>query len=234
MLLEIDNLDCNYGRIRALHGVSLTVDEGELVALIGANGAGKTTLLRCISGVQPASGGTIRFAGDDITAMAPERRVRCGIAQAPEHRQVFGPLSVTDNLLLGGYTRSRAEVSEDMDKAFSMFPDLKQRRRQSAGTLSGGQQQMLAISRALMARPRLLLLDEPSMGLAPALVAEVFDAITALRDAGVTILLVEQNAFAALSVAKRGYVIETGRISLSDTGTALLENDAVKSAYLGI
>ena len=234
MLLEIDNLDCNYGRIRVLHGVSLTVDEGELVALVGANGAGKTTLLRCISGVQPASGGTIRFAGDDITAIAPERRVRRGIAQAPEHRQVFGPLSVTDNLLLGGYTRSRAEVSEDMDKAFSMFPDLKQRRRQSAGTLSGGQQQMLAISRALMARPRLLLLDEPSMGLAPALVAEVFDAITALRDAGVTILLVEQNAFAALSVAKRGYVIETGRILLADTGAALLENDAVKSAYLGI
>jgi branched-chain amino acid transport system ATP-binding protein len=234
MLLEIDNLDCNYGRIQALRSVSLTVDEGELVALVGANGAGKTTLLRCISGVQPASGGTIHFAGDDITAMAAERRVRRGIAQAPEHRQVFGPLSVTDNLLLGGYTRTRAEVSEDMDKAFAMFPDLKQRRRQSAGTLSGGQQQMLAISRALMARPRLLLLDEPSMGLAPALVAEVFDAITALRDAGVTILLVEQNAFAALSVAKRGYVIETGRISLADTGAALLENDAVKSAYLGI
>jgi branched-chain amino acid transport system ATP-binding protein len=234
MLLEIDNLDCNYGRIRALHGVSLSVEEGELVALVGANGAGKTTLLRCISGVQPASGGAIRFAGDDITAMAPERRVRRGIAQAPEHRQVFGPLSVTDNLLLGGYTRSRAEIAEDVDKAFAMFPDLKQRRRQAAGTLSGGQQQMLAISRALMARPRLLLLDEPSMGLAPALVAEVFDAITALRDAGVTILLVEQNAFAALSVAKRGYVIEAGRISLSDTGAALLENDAVKSAYLGI
>jgi branched-chain amino acid transport system ATP-binding protein len=234
MLLEIDNLDCNYGRIRALHGVSLSVEEGELVALVGANGAGKTTLLRCISGVQPASGGAIRFAGDDITAMAPERRVRRGIAQAPEHRQVFGPLSVTDNLLLGGYTRSRAEIAEDVDKAFAMFPDLKQRRRQAAGTLSGGQQQMLAISRALMARPRLLLLDEPSMGLAPALVAEVFDAITALRDAGVTILLVEQNAFAALSVAKRGYVIEAGRISLSDTGAAPLENDAVKSAYLGI
>ena len=234
MLLEIDNLDCNYGRIRALHGVSLTVEEGELVALVGANGAGKTTLLRCISGVQPASGGAIRFAGDDITALAAEQRVRCGIAQAPEHRQVFGPLSVTDNLLLGGYTRSRAEVAEDMDKAFAMFPDLKQRRRQSAGTLSGGQQQMLAISRALMARPKLLLLDEPSMGLAPALVEEVFDAITALRDAGVTILLVEQNAFAALSVARRGYVIETGRISLADTGAALLENDAVKSAYLGI
>jgi len=234
MLLEIDNLDCNYGRIRALHGVSLTVDEGELVALVGANGAGKTTLLRCISGVQPAGGGAIRFAGDDITRLAPERRVRRGIAQAPEHRQVFGPLSVHDNLLLGGYTRSRGEISEDMDKAFAMFPDLKQRRRQAAGTLSGGQQQMLAISRALMARPRLLLLDEPSMGLAPALVAEVFEAIKALRDAGVTILLVEQNAFAALSVAKRGYVIETGRISLSDTGAALLENDAVKSAYLGI
>ncbi len=234
MLLEIDELDCNYGRIRALHGVSLTVDQGELVALVGANGAGKTTLLRCISGVQPASGGTIRFAGQDITRLAPERRVRLGIAQAPEHRQVFGPLSVTDNLLLGGYTRSRAEIAEDMDRAFSMFPDLKQRRSQTAGTLSGGQQQMLAISRALMARPRLLLLDEPSMGLAPALVAEVFDAIETLRDAGVTILLVEQNAFAALSVAKRGYVIETGRISLSDSGAALLENEAVKSAYLGI
>jgi len=234
MLLEIDNLVCNYGRIRALHGVSLSVGEGELVALVGANGAGKTTLLRCISGVQPAGGGAIRFAGDDVTAMAPERRVRLGIAQAPEHRQVFGPLSVTDNLLLGGYTRSRAEVLQDMEKAFAMFPDLKQRRRQAAGTLSGGQQQMLAISRALMARPRLLLLDEPSMGLAPALVAEVFDAITALRDAGVTILLVEQNAFAALSVAKRGYVIETGRIALADTGAALLEDDSVKSAYLGI
>jgi branched-chain amino acid transport system ATP-binding protein len=232
-LLEIAGLTSHYGRIQALKGIDLSVREGELLALVGANGAGKTTLLRTISGVQPASGGTIRFAGDDITRIKAARRVTLGIAQVPEGRQVFGPLSVEDNLMLGAYTRSEG-MAEDRDRIYAMFPALRQKRREPAGTLSGGQQQMLAIGRALMARPKLLLLDEPSMGLAPLLVAEIFATIRTLKEAGTTIFLVEQNAHAALAIADRGYVLETGRIVLQDSGRALLANDKVKEAYLGL
>jgi branched-chain amino acid transport system ATP-binding protein len=232
-LLEIAGLTSHYGRIQALKGIDLSVREGELLALVGANGAGKTTLLRTISGVQAASGGTIRFAGDDITRIKAARRVTLGIAQVPEGRQVFGPLSVEDNLMLGAYTRSEG-MAEDRDRIYAMFPALRQKRREPAGTLSGGQQQMLAIGRALMARPKLLLLDEPSMGLAPLLVAEIFATIRTLKEAGTTIFLVEQNAHAALGIADRGYVLETGRVVLQDSGRALLANDKVKEAYLGL
>ncbi len=234
MLLSISGLTSHYGRIQALAGIDLTVAEGELLALVGANGAGKTTLLRTISGVQPATGGSVRYADRDITRSAPSDRVRLGIAQVPEGRQVFGPLAVEDNLMLGGYTRPKAERAAEMEKVYALFPVLAQRRREPAGTLSGGQQQMLAIGRALMAKPRLLLLDEPSMGLAPLLVEEIFRAIVALKKAGTTIFLVEQNARAALAIADRGYVLETGRIVLHDTGAALLENDKVREAYLGV
>ncbi len=233
-LLEIAGLSSHYGRIPALRGVDLTLAEGELLALVGANGAGKTTLLRAISGVQPASAGTIRFAGADITRLSPSRRVRLGIAQVPEGRQVFGPLSVADNLMLGGYTRPKGEAAADLDYAYNLFPALAERRTQAAGTLSGGQQQMLAIARALMARPRLLLLDEPSMGLAPLLVEEIFRAIVALKRQGTTIFLVEQNAHAALAIADRGYVLETGQVVLHDSGAALLANERVQQAYLGV
>jgi branched-chain amino acid transport system ATP-binding protein len=232
-LLEATGLTSHYGRIQALKGIDLSVRQGELLALVGANGAGKTTLLRTLSGVQPASGGSIRFAGEDITRMKAARRVALGIAQVPEGRQVFGPLSFEDNLRLGAYTRKEG-IDEDRDRVFAMFPVLKQKRREPAGTLSGGQQQMLAIGRALMARPTLLLLDEPSMGLAPLLVAEIFATIRNLKAAGTTIFLVEQNAHAALAIADRGYVLETGRIVLQDSGRALLANDRVKEAYLGL
>jgi len=234
MLLSISGLDAHYGRIRALNNVDLHVGEGELVALVGANGAGKTTLMRTVSGVQNASSGAIRFDGKDITRLSAAGRVRLGIAQVPEGRQVFAPMSVEDNLLLGGFTRSKAESAEGIEIAYSMFPKLKDRRKQQAGTLSGGEQQMLAMSRALMAKPRLLLLDEPSMGLSPLLVDETFDNIVRLRAAGTTIFIVEQNAYKALSIAERGYVMETGRIILEDAGLALLDNDAVKASYLGI
>jgi branched-chain amino acid transport system ATP-binding protein len=233
-MLRITGLTSHYGRIQALKGIDLEVGEGELVSLVGANGAGKTTLMCTISGVQPASGGSIHFDGTDITGLTAERRVRLGISQVPEGRQVFAPMAVEDNLRLGGYTRRAAEVAEDLEKVYAMFPVLKERRRQPAGTLSGGQQQMLVISRALMARPRLLLLDEPSMGLAPILVDETFEVIRRLRAAGTTIFLVEQNAYKALSVADRGYVLETGRTILTDSGQALLANDVVKAAYLGV
>jgi branched-chain amino acid transport system ATP-binding protein len=234
MLLEVTGLTSHYGRIQALRGVDVAVDEGELVALVGANGAGKTTLLRTISGVLPASGGDIRFAGRDITGDRPEARVRMGIAQVPEGREVFGPMSVEDNLVLGGYTARSADVRVNLDRMYGMFPRLRERRRQVAGTLSGGEQQMLAIARALMARPRLLLLDEPSMGLAPLIVEQIFDTITGLKGSGVTIFLVEQNALAALSVADRGYVLESGAVVLTDSGHRLLDNDQVKAAYLGL
>jgi branched-chain amino acid transport system ATP-binding protein len=232
-LLDIAGLTSHYGRIQALKGIELSVREGELLALVGANGAGKTTLLRTISGVQPASGGTVRFAGEDITRVKAARRVARGIAQVPEGRQVFGPLSVEDNLMLGAYTRADG-MAEDRERIYAMFPVLRQKRHEPAGTLSGGQQQMLAMGRALMARPKLLLLDEPSMGLAPLLVAEIFDTIRTLKAAGTTIFLVEQNAHAALAIADRGYVLETGRIVLQDSGPALLANDRVKQAYLGL
>jgi branched-chain amino acid transport system ATP-binding protein len=232
-LLEIAGLTSHYGRIQALKGIDLAVREGELLALVGDNGAGKTTLLRAISGVQPATGGAIRFGGEDITRVKAARRVTRGIAQVPEGRQVFGPLSVEDNLSLGGYTRDD-DIGPDLDRIYAMFPVLRQKRHEPAGTLSGGQQQMLAIGRALMARPRLLLLDEPSMGLSPLLVAEIFATIRTLKAAGTTIFLVEQNAHAALAIADRGYVLETGRIVLQDSGPALLTNARVKEAYLGL
>ena len=234
MLLEITGLTSHYGRIQALKGIDVKVAEGELVALVGANGAGKTTLLRCISGVQPVSGGSISFAGQDITRMPPEGRVGLGICQSPEGRQVFGPMSVEDNLRLGAYRRHGPDVTADMDRMYEMFPILFKKRELPAGTLSGGQQQMLAIARALMANPRVLLLDEPSMGLAPLLVAEIFRIIQALKDGGTTIFLVEQNAYAALAIADRGYVLETGSVVLSDIGSKLLADDKVKEAYLGL
>jgi len=233
-LLEVTSLGCHYGPIQALDGVSLTVGDGELVALVGANGAGKTTLLRTVSGVQPVSAGAILFDGVDITTVAAERRVRLGIIQVPEGRQVLGPMSVEDNLELGGYSRSRAEVAETLEQVYAMFPVLKERRGQAAGILSGGQQQMLAIARALMARPRILLLDEPSMGLSPILVDEVFEKVAQQRALGTTVFLVEQNAFLALSIADRAYVLEAGRVILSDTGEALKANEEVKAAYLGL
>ena len=214
--------------------VSLTVGDGELVALVGANGAGKTTLLRAVSGVQPASAGAILFDGVDITTLAAERRVRLGIIQVPEGRQVLGPMTVEDNLTLGGYSRTRAEVADTLEQVYAMFPVLKERRGQAAGILSGGQQQMLAIARGLMARPRILLLDEPSMGLSPILVDEVFEKVAAQKAQGTTIFLVEQNAFLALSVADRAYVLEAGKVILSDTGEALKTNEKVKAAYLGL
>lgn len=233
-MLEVAKLESRYGRIQALHGVSIRVGQGELVALVGANGAGKTTLLRTISGVQPASGGKVGFDGGDITRLPAPERVRRGIVQVPEGRQVFGPLAVEDNLLLGGYTRDDSERRDGVERAYALFPILKDKRLQAAGTLSGGQQQMLAIGRAMMAKPRLLLLDEPSMGLAPLLVREIMETIVALKKAGTTILLVEQNASAALAIADRGYVLETGSVVLEDTGQALLANDKVKAAYLGV
>ena len=235
VLLAVENLASHYGRIQALRGVNIEVRQGQLVALVGANGAGKTTLLRAISGVQKISGGKVYFADQDITHMRPDQRVRLGICQVPEGRQVFGPLSVEDNLRLGAYTRrDTASIKEDLEQMYTMFPILKQKFRQAAGTLSGGQQQMLAMARALMGRPKLLLLDEPSMGLAPLLIQEIFNSILSLREHGKTVFLVEQNAQAALSIADHAYVIETGETVLSGTGAELLVNEQVKSAYLGI
>ncbi|MBI2317851.1 MAG: ABC transporter ATP-binding protein [Betaproteobacteria bacterium] len=233
-LLEIERLCTHYGRIQALREVSLAVPRGSLVALVGANGAGKTTLLRTISGVQEASGGAIRFAGADITRLRSHARVQLGIAQVPEGRQMFGPMSVEDNLFLGAYTRTRAQGESAIERVYAMFPVLKERRAQPAGTLSGGQQQMLSIGRALMAEPRLLLLDEPSMGLAPQLVAEIFSTVVELARSGTTMLLVEQNAYAALSIADFGYVLETGRTVISGRGRELLADERVKQAYLGM
>ena len=233
-MLEVSALSSHYGRIQALAGIDLTVRDGELVALVGANGAGKTTLLRTLSGVQPASGGRVTFSGEDITHERAHRRVRRGIVQVPEGRQVFGPLSVEDNLRLGAYTRTRAESDAELERVYAMFPALKERRRQAAGVLSGGQQQMLAMGRGLMAKPRLLLLDEPSMGLAPRLVEEIFAEVRSLKQAHTTIFLVDQNARAALSVADRGYVLETGRVVLAGSGAELLRNGQVREAYLGM
>jgi len=233
-MLEIRVLESHYGRIPALKGIDLSVTEGELVALVGANGAGKTTLLRALSGVQRVSAGQVMFCGEDITRVSSDRRVRLGIVQVPEGRLVFAPLSVEDNLRLGGYTRTRAESNSALEQTFTMFPALRERRRQPAGTLSGGQQQMLAMGRAMMARPKLLLLDEPSMGLAPRLVREIFAYIRELKNSGTTIFLVDQNAHAALAAADRGYVLETGRIVHSGTGAQLLEDGQVRQAYLGV
>ncbi|UCH76183.1 MAG: ABC transporter ATP-binding protein [Rhodospirillales bacterium] len=233
-MLEIQNLSAHYGRIRALDAVSLEIGEGELVSLVGANGAGKTTLLRVISGIGPVSAGRVMFDDRDITRLPADSRVRLGIVQVPEGRQVFAPMRVEENLLIGGYTRTAHERAEALARQYERFPALAAARDKPAGMLSGGQQQMLAVARALMGRPRLLLLDEPSLGLAPRLVDEVFDAVTSLRDSGVTVFLVEQNAFQALSIADRGYVMETGQVVLADTGKALLTNERVKAAYLGL
>lgn len=233
-VLDVRNLTSSYGRIQALHGIDLSVGEGQLVALVGSNGAGKTTLLRCISGVQPVREGSISLQGADITRMSADKRVHAGICQVPEGRQVFGPMSIEDNLLMGAFTRAKRDITGDIEKMYALFPVLKEKRLLPAGTLSGGQQQMLAMARALMGRPRLLLLDEPSMGLAPLLVQEIFRIVAALKAQGMTILLVEQNAHAALSIADVGYVIETGVITLSGPGPELLQNEQVKSAYLGM
>jgi branched-chain amino acid transport system ATP-binding protein len=234
ILLEVKGLTSHYGRIQALHGIDLTVGQGQLVALVGANGAGKTTLLRTLSGVQPASAGSIHLRGTAITGASPDRRVRAGMCQVPEGRQVFSPMTIEDNLRMGGFTRPRGEAEADLEKMYGLFPILRDKRKLLAGTLSGGQQQMLAMARGLMGRPELLLLDEPSMGLAPLLIAEIFRIVKSLRDQGITILLVEQNAHAALSIADVGYVIESGAITLSGPGPELLNNKTVQSAYLGM
>jgi branched-chain amino acid transport system ATP-binding protein len=234
MLLEIKNLSSSYGRIQALRDISISVEQGEIVALVGANGAGKSTLLKIISGVQPLTKGSIHFDGVDITHAPSHRRVRMGIAQVPEGRQVFSAMSVEDNLLLGGYTRKRLDIKPGLERCYAMFPRLAERRQQTAGTLSGGEQQMLAICRALMAAPRLLLLDEPSMGLAPLIAEQILRSTSTLRDANVTVFLVEQNAYAALSLSDRGYVMESGDVVMSDTGQNLLRNEQIKSAYLGV
>ena len=232
-MLDVRNLEARYGRIPALKGIDLSIKAGEMVALVGANGAGKSTLLRVLSGVQGCSG-EILFQGKNIQATPPHERVALGIVHAPEGRQVFGPLSVEDNLRLGAYRRGRAQSAASLERVYAMFPVLAERREQAAGSLSGGQQQMLAIGRALMAQPRLLLLDEPSMGLAPRLVAEIFACVRRLRAADTALLLVEQNARAALAIADRGYVLETGRIVLAGTGAGLLADEAVRAAYLGL
>jgi branched-chain amino acid transport system ATP-binding protein len=233
-VLEVSNLHSAYGRIEVLRGVSLDVRAGEIVALIGSNGAGKTTLLRALSGVQPITKGEIRFRGERVDRLPPHRRVQRGVTQSPEGRQVFGPLSVADNLRLGAYMRRDKDIENDRDRIFEMFPVLREKRFQAAGGLSGGQQQMLAIGRALMGKPRLLLLDEPSLGLSPILVDQIMAAIVSLKANGITVLLVEQNASAALEIADRAYVMETGRIVSTGEGSVLLSDPKVKAAYLGL
>jgi branched-chain amino acid transport system ATP-binding protein len=237
-MLRVQSLNAFYGNIRALRGVSLHVDEGEIVTLLGANGAGKTTLLNTICGLIPSRRGNISFYNEDITRLPPEKIVRLGISQVPEGRQLFGDLTVLDNLILGSYLhyrkRKKAASYGHLDSVFEIFPILKERQKQYAGTLSGGEQQMLAIGRALMSKPKLLLLDEPSMGLAPRIVSEIFRVVAQLRsEQNTTILLVEQNAHVALGVADRGYILETGKIVLQGSSEELLENKEIKRAYLG-
>ncbi|WP_405106253.1 ABC transporter ATP-binding protein [Micromonospora sp. NBC_01405] len=235
MLLEIEDVSLLYGRIQALHGISLTVDEGEIVALIGANGAGKSTTMRAISGIRPIATGAIRFNGEDISKLRADLRVRRGLCQAPEGRGIFPGMTVLENLDMGAYTRrDRAGVAQDLKRVLELFPRLAERRKQAGGTLSGGEQQMLAVGRALMSRPKLLLLDEPSMGLAPMLIQQIFTIITEINQQGTTILLVEQNAQQALARAHRAYVLETGRIVKSGTGAELLHDPSIKEAYLGV
>ncbi len=233
-MLTLDGVEVSYGAIRALQGVSLEIQAGEIVTLIGANGAGKSTTLRAISGLVPAHRGRILFEGKDITALPPDKIVRLGIGHSPEGRRVFANMSVRENLELGAYTRrDRVGIREDFERALTLFPRLQERIGQNAGTLSGGEQQMLAMGRALMARPKLLLLDEPSLGLAPFLVRDIFNIIRDINAQGTTVLLVEQNAHMALGVASHGYVLESGSVVLADDAQALLTNEAVKSAYLG-
>ena len=233
MLLEVRGLEVGYGGIRAVKGIDLEVGEGELVSLIGANGAGKSTTLRAICGLLPARAGHVRYAGEDVARAKTHELPRRGLVMVPEGRGIFAQLTVAENLAMGAYTRGDADVARDVERQFDTFPRLKERRLQVAGTLSGGEQQMLAIARALMARPRLLLLDEPSMGLAPRLVAKIFEIVREIAARGVTILLVEQNARLALEVAQRGYVMESGSIGLAGEARSLLENPRVREAYLG-
>jgi branched-chain amino acid transport system ATP-binding protein len=233
-LLEVEDLHVHYGAIHALKGVSLAAEEGGIVTLVGANGAGKSTTLRAVSGLIKPSAGSIRFRGKSLVGVKPHEIVREGVSHVPEGRIVFANLTVLDNLEMGAYLRKgRAAYSEDLKKVFRLFPRLDERRRQSAGTLSGGEQQMLAIGRALMAKPTLLLMDEPSLGLAPILVREIFSVIREIRSQGTTIVLVEQNARMALATADRGYVLETGSVRMSDRAQALLESPFVQAAYLG-
>jgi len=232
-ILKIENLSCYYGKIRALESISMYIDKGEIISLIGANGAGKTTLLRTISGLSSGQSGDIIFNGNNIAKLSPDKRVKLGIAQVPEGRGLFSVLSVEDNILLGAYTRKDKEIYQDLENIYKKFPILKEKKSQYAGTLSGGQQQMVAVGRALMSRPKLLLLDEPSMGLAPIIVKDIFDAITELRDQGVTIFVVEQNAFLALEHSDRAYVLENGNMVTHGNSKEILQNKSIINAYLG-
>ncbi|OKL44964.1 ABC transporter ATP-binding protein [Pseudovibrio exalbescens] len=233
-MLSVNGLRTRYGRIEVLHGIDLEVHSGEIVTLVGANGAGKTTLLRCLSGIQPVTEGTIHFRGDNITTAPSYARVKQGLVQAPEGRQIFTNLSVEENLRLGAYQYRDARVDKDLQEAFALFPILREKRNLPAGGLSGGQQQMLAIARALMGRPMCLLLDEPSLGLAPILVDQILETVKSLKELDVTVFVVEQNAFAALSIADRGYVMETGQILMAAPANDLLADDRVREAYLGV
>lgn len=232
-MLELEQVSTHYGAIRAVNQVSLHVDEGEIVTLIGSNGAGKTSLLMTVCGNPRASGGSIRFEGEDITHQPSHLIMRKGIAISPEGRRVFPQLTVTENLQMGGFFLGKSEIEAGIEHVFELFPRLRDRASQRAGTMSGGEQQMLAIGRALMSKPRLLLLDEPTLGLAPLIIAQIFEIIQTIRGEGVTVFLVEQNANRALQIADRGYVLENGRLVLEDTGANLLKNDAVRKAYLG-
>jgi branched-chain amino acid transport system ATP-binding protein len=233
-MLEIRDIVCAYGQITALKGISLSVKAGQLVALIGANGAGKSTTVRAISGLVPSRSGSLHFDGEDITGIGAQRVLTKGIAHCPEGRRVFPHMTVAENLDMGAYLRSdTSEVAVDRDRIYGEFPRLAERRKQAAGTLSGGEQQMLAIGRALMSRPRLVMFDEPSLGLAPNIVERTFAIIRAIRDAGTTVLLVEQNAFAALEMCDHAYLLESGRVVLSGAGAELIENEHVRRAYLG-
>ena len=233
-LLKVSNLEVSYGVIRAIKGISFEVKEGEIIALIGANGAGKTTILNTITGLVPAKSGTVEFDGKNITKTAAHKIVRMGMAHVPEGRRIFQNLTVYDNLKLGAFTRDdKKEFKENLERVYASFPRLEERKNQIAGTLSGGEQQMLAIGRGLMSNPKLMLLDEPSMGLSPIFVAEIFEIIQTINKNGTTVLLVEQNAKKSLSISNRAYVLETGKITIADTSENLMNNEAVKKAYLG-
>ena len=233
-MLTVEGLRSRYGRIEVLHGIDLQVESGEIVTVVGANGAGKTTLLRCLSGVQPVTGGSITFRGEPLGPVPAYRRLARGLAQSPEGRQIFTNLTVEENLRLGAFLFTDDRVEKDMNDAFAMFPILREKRNLAAGGLSGGQQQMLAMARALMGRPSCLLLDEPSMGLAPIIVSQIFEVVRGMKDLGVTVLLVEQNAFGALKIADRGYVMETGRVTMEGPAEELIADPRIREAYLGI
>ena len=233
-MLTVEGLRSRYGRIEVLHGIDLQVDSGEIVTVVGANGAGKTTLLRCLSGVQPVTGGSITFRGEVLAPVPAYKRLQRGLAQSPEGRQIFTNLTVEENLRLGAFLFSDERVEKDMEAMFKRFPILKEQRNLAAGGLSGGQQQMLAMARALMGRPSCLLLDEPSMGLAPIIVQQIFDVVKSLKALNVTVLLVEQNAFGALKIADRGYVMETGRVTMQGAAEELIADPRIREAYLGI